>query len=215
MTRIGYHVSRYLTAISPHKQEDKTDKGKHTMKHKKQGPLKHQEHSQPLQEPHQDHAQRECPKCLGTGQDDPPPGQHHGLCPKCDGDGKLEVKWKDAAKYGWEGVGANLKVSRIIEGSCSITTLKAEIEVIVDHQNYRLQVNQRNGAYTIDLIGNPNERIATGRLETYNILNSEDLYSRVSDWSAFDDLYSRVSDWSAGYTAGYNNQRKHKKRSQG
>lgn len=189
------------------------------MRHKKQGPLKHQGHSQPLQEPRpvrtskrrsisQD-TQRECPECLGTGQDGPPPGQHHGLCPKCDGDGgKLEVKWKDAAKYGWSYVGIRdnssswptrpreLKISKIIQGSCSMTTLRAEIEVIIDHEFYRLQVCQNAGTYTIDLIGNPNERIATGRLETYNILD-------------FDDLYSRVSDWSAGYTAGYNNQRKH------
>jgi hypothetical protein len=28
-----------------------------------------------------------CPECLGTGQDDPPPGKYHGLCTKCNGKG--------------------------------------------------------------------------------------------------------------------------------
>jgi len=25
-------------------------------------------------------SERECPECLGTGQDDPPRGKYHGLC---------------------------------------------------------------------------------------------------------------------------------------
>ena len=29
-----------------------------------------------------------CSDCGGTGQDDPPPGKYHGLCPKCGGSGK-------------------------------------------------------------------------------------------------------------------------------
>ena len=33
-------------------------------------------------------AQVPCSACGGTGQDDPPPGKYHGLCPKCGGSGK-------------------------------------------------------------------------------------------------------------------------------
>ncbi len=29
-----------------------------------------------------------CKMCGGTGQDDPPPGKYHGLCPRCGGNGK-------------------------------------------------------------------------------------------------------------------------------
>ena len=120
----------------------------------------------------------------------------NGLCLKCGGDGKIEIKWKDAAQYGWSYLGNHgLKISRIIQGSCSMTTLRAEVEVIINHEFYRLQVCWNAGTYTIDLRGNPNERIATGRLETYNILD-------------FDDLYSRVQDWAEGYTAGYNDQKR-------
>ena len=32
-----------------------------------------------------------CSACGGTGQDDPPPGKYHGLCPKCGGTGKQNV----------------------------------------------------------------------------------------------------------------------------
>ena len=28
-----------------------------------------------------------CPVCLGTGQDDPPPGKYHGICAVCNGTG--------------------------------------------------------------------------------------------------------------------------------
>jgi hypothetical protein len=30
-----------------------------------------------------------CPDCRGTGQDNPPPGEYHGLCPCCKGKGKI------------------------------------------------------------------------------------------------------------------------------
>ena len=32
----------------------------------------------------------DCEVCNGTGQDDPPPGSYHGICPKCNGTGKNE-----------------------------------------------------------------------------------------------------------------------------
>ena len=48
-------------------------------------------------------AQVPCSACGGTGQDDPPPGKYHGLCPKCGGSGKQNTtadRWAGKEKCG-------------------------------------------------------------------------------------------------------------------
>jgi len=40
-----------------------------------------------------------CPDCLGTGQDDPPPGHYHSICERCNGTGKVKATPELLAKH--------------------------------------------------------------------------------------------------------------------
>lgn len=109
------------------------------------------------------------------------------------GDEKAEIRWEEAAKYGWQSGDdpKDLIICKIIKGSCSFTSLHAEIEVLIALQVFKLLVSWESGRYSIDLReGRSIRRVAEGRLAVFNILD-------------FNKLYARVQDWSDGYSAGY------------
>ena len=103
-----------------------------------------------------------------------------------------EINWEDAAKYGWDSGPdpKTLKIHRIVEASCNLSMLHAEIEVLVERRFFRLKVTWYRGSYSIDLLETPIRRVAEGYTEVFNILD-------------FDRLYWRVQDWTEGYSAGY------------
>jgi len=111
---------------------------------------------------------------------------------------EAEIKWEEAAKYGWQSGDdpKELKICRIIKGSCGFSRLHAEIEVsvlspLVAQRFFRLLVGWENGIYSIDLReGRSIRRVAEGYDAVFNILD-------------FDELRVRVRDWSDGYSAAH------------